>query len=145
MASASATARSMDCTVASMLTTTPLRMPRDAAVPTPMTSMPSSVTSPTMAAILVVPMSRPTMSSSRFALAISSPRPIPQGDGDAPRPGPLVQVDGARRGPFVDGQGGPRFVEAGERGRVAPADRDGGRALQSVEGDAVAGEVDLAE
>ena len=41
------------------------------AVPMPMMSTPSSVTSPTMQAILVVPMSRPTMISSRLAMILA--------------------------------------------------------------------------
>src|SRR5262245_47846782 len=50
-------------TVESMLTMTPFLSPRETWVPMPMTSTPSSVTSPTTAAIFVVPMSRPTMMS----------------------------------------------------------------------------------
>jgi len=51
-----------------MLTTTPLRSPFDGCVPMPMMSMPSSETSPTMAQILVVPMSSPTRISPFFAM-----------------------------------------------------------------------------
>jgi len=52
----------MDSTVASRLMTTPLRRPFDSAWPMPMTSSrPSSVISATIAQILWVPMSRPTM------------------------------------------------------------------------------------
>src|SRR5688500_19792793 len=50
----------MDRTVQSMLETTPLRSPRHGTLPTPSTVMPSVSTSPTTAATLVVPMSRPT-------------------------------------------------------------------------------------
>src|SRR5689334_1391263 len=53
-----------------MSTTTPLRRPREGLEPTPiMLSVPSSVTSDTMAQILVVPMSNPTRICSRFATA----------------------------------------------------------------------------
>src|SRR6266568_1842931 len=68
MCSASSIARRIEATVASMLTTTPLRSPFDGCVPMPMMSMPSSVTSPTMAQIFVVPMSRPTRMSPLFAM-----------------------------------------------------------------------------
>ena len=71
MCSASSIARLIEATVASMLTTTPLRSPFDGCVPMPMMSMPSSVTSPTMAQILVVPMSRPTRMSPLFAMFTS--------------------------------------------------------------------------
>src|SRR5512147_2307087 len=51
----------MDSTVLSMLTTTPFLSPRDGWLPMPIMSIrPSSFTSPTMAHILVVPISRPT-------------------------------------------------------------------------------------
>src|SRR5512133_2833079 len=68
MCSASSMARLIEATVASMLTTTPLRSPFDGCEPMPMMSMPSSVTSPTMAQIFVVPMSRPTRMSPVFAI-----------------------------------------------------------------------------
>src|SRR5512146_204557 len=71
MCSASSIARLIEATVASMLTTTPLRSPFEGCVPMPMMSMPSSVTSPTMAQILVVPMSRPTRMSPLFAMFTS--------------------------------------------------------------------------
>src|SRR3954471_8181383 len=70
MFSASSTAARIDDTVASMLTTLPRRMPLDGEVPIPMMSTPSSVTSPTMQAILVVPMSRPTMISLLLGFAM---------------------------------------------------------------------------
>ena len=63
MPSASAMAWRMAATVESMLTMTPFFRPREGWVPRPMMSRPSSVISPTTAAILVVPMSRPTMMS----------------------------------------------------------------------------------
>ena len=59
MSSASSRAFLMDCTVCSMFTTTPLRRPVEGLVPTPTTSTPSGVSSPTTAQILVVPMSSP--------------------------------------------------------------------------------------
>src|SRR5829696_6755287 len=68
MCSASSIARLIEATVASMLTTTPFRSPFEGCVPIPMMSMPSSVTSPTMAQIFVVPMSRPTRMSPLFAM-----------------------------------------------------------------------------
>src|SRR5690242_20675934 len=77
MCSASSIARLIEATVASMLTTTPLRSPFDGCEPIPMMSMPSSVTSPTMAQIFVVPMSRPTRMSPLFAMSLhlrASPR-----------------------------------------------------------------------
>ena len=62
MSSASSTARWIDCTVDSMLTTTPFFRPREGCEPRPMTSIaPSAATSPTSATTLEVPMSRPTM------------------------------------------------------------------------------------
>src|SRR5512137_824224 len=80
MCSASSMARLMEATVASMFTTTPLRSPFDGCEPMPMMSMPSSVISPTMAQILVVPMSSPTRTSpllpmSDSSLAEGAPRP----------------------------------------------------------------------
>src|SRR6202161_363980 len=49
----------MDCTVDSMLTTTPFFRPRDGWLPMPMISnAPSDLISPTMATTLLVPMSR---------------------------------------------------------------------------------------
>src|SRR6267142_667070 len=63
MLSASRMACLIEATVESMLTMTPFLSPRDGCVPTPMTSSPSGPISPTTAAILVVPMSRPTMMS----------------------------------------------------------------------------------
>jgi hypothetical protein len=63
MLSASRIACLIDATVESMLTMTPFLRPRDGCVPTPMMSRPSGPTSPTTAAILVVPMSSPTTMS----------------------------------------------------------------------------------
>src|SRR5215470_1955687 len=53
-----------------MSTTTPLRRPRDGCVPIPITSIESPAGSATTAQILVVPTSRPTISSSCFAMLI---------------------------------------------------------------------------
>src|SRR5215510_2446544 len=51
----------MDSTVLSIFTTTPFLRPRDGWIPTPSTSTtPLLLTSPMMAQIFVVPMSRPT-------------------------------------------------------------------------------------
>src|SRR5437773_1718866 len=62
MSSASSTARWMDCTVDSMLTTTPFFSPREGCEPRPRSSIePSSPTSPTSATTLEVPMSSPTI------------------------------------------------------------------------------------
>ncbi len=72
MLAASPTACLMAATVLSMWVTTPLRSPLDGAVPRPMTSIPLSFTSPTRATILVVPISSPTISSSRFAIIFAS-------------------------------------------------------------------------
>src|SRR5580692_1183499 len=60
MSSASSTARWMDCTVDSMLTTTPFFRPLEGCEPTPISSMlPSAVTSPTRATTFEVPISNP--------------------------------------------------------------------------------------
>ncbi len=62
MSSASSTARWIDCTVDSMLTTTPFFRPREGCEPRPSTSIaPSAPISPTSATTLEVPMSSPTM------------------------------------------------------------------------------------
>src|SRR6267142_5124004 len=71
MSSASSTARWIDCTVDSMLTTTPFLRPRDGCEPMPMTSsVPSAASSPTMATTFDVPMSRPTMRLRSVRLSI---------------------------------------------------------------------------
>ncbi len=76
MSSASSTARWMDCTVDSMLTTTPRLSPREGWEPMPMISTSlSGVTSPTMATTLEVPMSRPTM---RFFSVFLDMSPYPR-------------------------------------------------------------------
>ena len=73
MSSASSTAFLMDSTVASMLTTTPLRSPIEGWVPMPMMLTEPPDTSPTTAQILVVPMSRPTTMSSLRCMLFQPP------------------------------------------------------------------------
>ncbi len=71
MSSASSIARWIDCTVDSMLTTTPRFSPRDGCEPMPMTSMRAvGVISPTIATTFDVPMSRPTIRLRSFFLGI---------------------------------------------------------------------------
>src|ERR1700693_2589605 len=65
----------MDCTVDSMLTTTPFFRPREGGLPMPMiSSAPSDLISPTMATTLLVPMSRPTtkLRSDRLAMCFQN-------------------------------------------------------------------------
>src|SRR5580704_1004322 len=74
MSSASSTARWIDCTVDSMLTTTPFLSPREGCEPSPSSSIePSGPTSPTSATTLEVPMSSPTMRFRSARLSIVSP------------------------------------------------------------------------
>src|SRR5580698_484493 len=71
MSSASSTARWIDCTVDSMLTTTPFFRPREGCDPKPSSSIePSAPISPTRATTLEVPMSRPTMRLRSVRLSI---------------------------------------------------------------------------
>src|SRR3569833_1663687 len=80
MSSASSTARWMDCTVDSMLTTTPFLRPREGCEPRPRTSMePSRPTSPTKATTLEVPMSRPTNRNLSERLSIAATVPTRSG------------------------------------------------------------------
>src|SRR5512134_2973213 len=73
ISSASSSARRIDCTVDSMLTTTPLRRPCDSACPSPMTwKRPSGSTSATATTTLEVPMSSPTIRSLVSFLMFSS-------------------------------------------------------------------------
>ena len=72
ISSASSTAFFMEVTVDSMFTTTPFLSPFDGWVPIPMMLRPCSPTSPTIAHIFVVPMSRPTMISSLFLAIYTS-------------------------------------------------------------------------
>src|ERR1700722_3063842 len=77
MSSASSTARWMDCTVDSMLTTTPFFRPREGCEPTPITSiLPSAVTSPTSATTFDVPISNPTIRLRSVRLDIASIAPV---------------------------------------------------------------------
>src|ERR1700675_901876 len=81
----------MDCTVDSMLTTTPFFRPRDGWLPMPMISKaPSDLISPTMATTLLVPMSRPTirLRSERLAMGGSCGRRL----GSAPADGEAVGI-----------------------------------------------------
>src|SRR5512139_2778846 len=81
ISSASSTARWIDCTVESMLTTTPRFSPREGWEPTPTTSIVSStVSSPTIATTFDVPMSRPTSRFLSGFLGIGS-RILLRGDG----------------------------------------------------------------
>src|SRR5690606_35000797 len=69
--SASATACLMLATVLSMFATTPLDTPADSALPVPrISTFPNSFLRPTIAAILEVPMSSPTMIS--FSITFSA-------------------------------------------------------------------------
>ena len=82
ISSASSTARWIDCTVESMLTTTPFFRPRDGCEPTPTTSIvPSAPSSPTIATTFEVPMSRPTIRLRSGFLAIGC-RVLLRGDGE---------------------------------------------------------------
>src|SRR3984893_16781473 len=81
----------MDCTVDSMLTTTPFFRPRDGWLPMPMiSSTPSDLISPTMATTLLVPMSRPTTRLRSERLAIGEPRG--RCLGSAPADGETVEI-----------------------------------------------------
>src|SRR5215472_14729237 len=76
ISSASSTARWIDCTVDSMLTTTPFFSPREGCEPTPSSSIePSAPTSPTRDTTLEVPMSSPTIRfrSERLSIAATFP------------------------------------------------------------------------
>src|SRR5262249_24490757 len=112
-----------------MLTTTPLRRPVEAWVPTPMMSMPSSVTRPTIAAILVVPMSRPTMISSRLAIYLDPFYGRLQPDGDAVRPGDGVEDDCARLLAAAGEIAQHEIVASQLAGEIAAAEADFAAAL----------------
>src|SRR5215472_2024173 len=94
MSSASSTARWIDCTVDSMLTTTPFLRPREGCEPRPSSSIePSSPTSPTSDTTLEVPMSSPTMRLRSARLSIVAARlPRARGSVDAPADGKPVRV-----------------------------------------------------
>src|SRR5512145_220017 len=91
----------MDCTVDSMLTTTPFFSPRDGCVPMPTTSSsPPAPSSPTMALTFDVPMSRPTirLRSDRLGIVVTSPAAPPERETIA-----VAKVDvGQLAGPRVD-------------------------------------------
>src|SRR3972149_3003438 len=72
MSSASSTAFLIDSTVLSILTTTPFRRPLEGWVPMPIISTPSLVFSPTIAQILVVPISSPTIMLSLLAISLTA-------------------------------------------------------------------------
>src|SRR5689334_14678337 len=94
MSSASSTARWIDCTVDSMLTTTPFLRPRERCEPSPSSSIdPSSPTSPTSATTLEVPMSSPTMRlrSARLSI-VTAVLPRAAGGVAAPADGETVRV-----------------------------------------------------
>src|SRR5262252_3130950 len=94
MSSASSMARWIDCTVDSMLTTTPFLRPREGCEPRPSSSIePSSPTSPTSATTLEVPMSSPTMRLRSARLSIVTAR-LPRATGGvaAPADGEPVRV-----------------------------------------------------
>src|SRR4051812_12907780 len=75
----------------------------------PMMSTPSSVTSPAMHAILVVPMSRPTMISLVLGLAISGLLIPCEGNGDVI--GTVIEVDRAYVRTLRIGELAPRCIE----------------------------------
>src|SRR5215468_9549079 len=94
MSSASSTARWIDCTVDSMLTTTPFLRPREGCEPRPSSSIePSSPTSPTSATTLEVPMSSPTirLRSARLSI-VTAVLPRCAGGVAAPANGETVRV-----------------------------------------------------
>src|ERR1700722_2598540 len=95
ISSASSTARWIDCTVDSMLTTTPFFSPREGCEPTPITSMlPSAVISPTSATTFEVPMSNPTIRLRSVRLDIASIAPVLciARTGTAPADGEAIRV-----------------------------------------------------
>src|ERR1700751_4978194 len=94
MSSASSTARWIDCTVDSMLTTTPFLRPREGWEPRPSSSIePSSPTSPTSATTFEVPMWSPTLRLRSARLRIVTVRlPRTRGGVAAPADGETVRV-----------------------------------------------------
>src|SRR5580704_386415 len=104
MSSASSTARWIDCTVDSMLTTTPFFSPREGCEPTPSSSIePSAPTSPTSDTTLEVPMSRPTIRfrSERLSIAATLTAPGVAGAAAAPADGKTVCVTHVDVGDFL--------------------------------------------
>src|ERR1700733_11492888 len=115
MSSASSTARWMDCTVDSMLTTTPFFRPREGCEPTPIPSiLPSAVTSPTSATTFEVPISNPTIRLRSVRLDIASIAPVLciTGTGAAPADGEAIRIThvdiGDVRGTLRHNPGGRR-------------------------------------
>src|ERR1700746_3458279 len=94
MSPASPPARWIDCTVDSILTTTPFFSPREGWEPSPSSSIePSRPTSPTSATTLEVPMSSPTMRLRSARLSIVPARlPRTAGGVAAPADGEPVRV-----------------------------------------------------
>src|SRR6184192_3284372 len=120
MSSASSTARWIDCTVDSMLTTTPFFRPREGCEPRPKSSIdPSSPTSPTSATTFEVPMSRPTMRlrSARLSIVTTFATGHARG-GAAPADGKPVRVTHVHVGNLVAAlrdelqRGAHEFLEA---------------------------------
>src|SRR5215472_10090678 len=121
MSSASSTARWIDCTVDSMLTTTPFFSPRDGCEPTPSSSIePSPPTSPTSDTTLEVPMSSPTIRfrSERLSIAATFPASGVAGAAAAPADGKPVCVTHVDVGDFLTAlgdelqRGAHEFLEA---------------------------------
>src|SRR5215831_15505347 len=120
MSSASSTARWIDCTVDSMLTTTPFFSPREGCEPMPSSSIaPSAPTSPTSDTTLEVPMSSPTirLRSERLSIAAAFSAGGVAG-GAAPTDGKPVGVTHVDVGDFLAAlghqlqRGAHEFLEA---------------------------------
>src|SRR5690606_29293871 len=132
ISSASSIARWIDCTVDSMLATTPFFRPRDGWCPTPMIStLPSPRSSATMARIFEVPMSSPTIRLSSLFFIDSFPLTRAVAGACAARfghaPG-AVRTRGEAHGEAVriaqvDGGGGCQL--GGPLGRKRGAERGG--------------------
>ena len=91
ISSASSIARWIDCTVESMLTTTPFFRPREGCEPMPTTSIvPSAPSSPTIATTFEVPMSRPTI---RLRSVFSRPSGVASSCGATASGGTRVPAD----------------------------------------------------
>src|SRR5579862_712005 len=104
MSSASSTARWIDCTVDSMLTTTPFLRPREGCEPTPSSSIePSARASATSDATFEVPMSSPTIRfrSERLSIAVTFPADGMGGRGAAPTDGKTICVTHVDVGDFL--------------------------------------------
>src|SRR5690348_13672728 len=104
MSSASSTARWIDCTVDSMLTTTPFFSPREGCEPTPSSSIePSAPASPTSDTTLEVPMSSPTIRfrSERLSIVATFPASGMGGRSAAPADGKTICVTHVDVGDFL--------------------------------------------